>query len=200
MHTPKIKVMKPWWNHVLKHLPTKQYRSSQQKWWNTYHIMFAICAAGGTKEKIYKNITMHNWVVDSCKLDKKWNTFTMAYFDRNWCESAHVAWAHHLVVELFGGDQIQKGSRCALFGYMRVIPCDPPSRIPISKYLESEGWKGFTSNTDNPAAFWWGEWAKTIYSIDISMKFIWICVVLKTYIIQESYIYYHIYIYLYVRI
>ena len=33
--------------------------------------MFAICAAGGTKEKIYKNITMHNWVVDSCKLDKK---------------------------------------------------------------------------------------------------------------------------------
>ena len=71
--------MKPWWNHVqwvsvtnvLKHLRTRQYRSSQQTWWNIYHIndiKYHSCNLCGWRHST-KYITKHN-LVDFYELDK----------------------------------------------------------------------------------------------------------------------------------
>lgn len=166
--------MKPWCNHVqwvsvtnvLKHLRTRQYRSSQQTWWNIYHIYHSCNLCGWRHSTKY--ITKHN-LVDFHELDKNMERIhhgmTLMELDVKVHKSPEPTiwlWNYLEVITYKKGVDVLSLDR---FGWSHVTL----TKIPISKYLKSEGWHGFTNNTDNPPSSWWGQWAETLYSIEISI-------------------------------
>ena len=132
--------------NVLKHLQTRQYRCSHQNWRNIYHIEFYSCNLCGWShsgklwvEHIHHGMTWWN-------LMWKWTNRLSPPFS---CGSG----GHRSLTK--------RESMCSLW-----IHLDDPL-WPSSQ--DTEGWHGFTNNTDNPPASWWGQWAETIYSIEMSI-------------------------------